>query len=63
MISRARHAAAVEEDLKGGTEMTGSGLHVHAVRVTVEAFREDHSVEGSIELDVDTHVRLLALHL
>lgn len=43
--------------------MTSSGLHVNAVRVTIEAFREDHSVEGPIELDVDAHVRFLALHL
>lgn len=27
------------------------------------SFGEDHSVERSIEFNVDTHVRLLALHL
>lgn len=63
MIGRARHATAVEEDLEGGTQMTGSGLHVHAVRVTVEALREDHAVERPVELDVDAHMRLFALHL
>lgn len=43
--------------------MTGTRLKMHAVRVTVESLREDHSVEGSIEFDVDAHMRLFALHL
>lgn len=63
MVRRARHAAAVEEDLECGTEMTGAGFHVNAVLVAVEALREDHAVERPIELDVDAHVRFLALHL
>lgn len=63
VVGRAGHSAAVQEDLESGAEMTGTGFHMHAVVVTVEALREDHSVEGTIELNVDTHVRLLALHL
>lgn len=63
MVRRAAHAAAIQEDLEGRTQMTGAGFQMHTVRVTVESLREDHSVEGSIEFDVDAHMRLLALHL
>lgn len=63
VIRRARHTAAVEEDLEGGTQVTSAWLHVNAVRVTVESLREDHAIEWTVELDVDTHVCLLALHL
>lgn len=63
MVGRTGHAAAVEEDFECGTQVTGARLHVNTVRVAVEALREDHAVERPIELDVDAHVRLLALHL
>jgi len=63
VVGRARHAAAVEEDLEGRAEMSSAWLHMHAVLVAVEALGEDHAVERPIELDVDAHVRLLALHL
>lgn len=63
MVRRAAHAAAVQEDLEGRTQVASARLQMHAVRIAVESLREDHSVEGSIEFDVDAHVRLLALHL
>lgn len=63
VIGRRRHAAAVEEDLEGRTQMSGSWFQVDAVGIAVEPFGEDHAVEGSVEFDVDTHVCLLALHL
>jgi hypothetical protein len=34
-----------------------------ASRLQFLTFGEDHAVEGSVELDVHTHVGLLALHL
>ena len=34
-----------------------------AIGVTVVTLGEDHAVEGPVELDVDAHVRPLALHL
>lgn len=43
--------------------MAGTRFQMHAVLIAVESLREDHPVEGSIEFDVDAHVRLLALHL
>lgn len=36
---------------------------MNTVRVAVMSLGEDHSVERSIEFDIDTHVRLLALDL
>lgn len=63
VVSRAAHTAAVQEDLESCTKVTGTGLQMHTVRIAVESLREDHSVEGSIEFDVDAHMRLFALHL
>lgn len=63
MVGRAAHTAAVQEDFKSGTQMSGSRFQMHTVRIAVKSLREDHSVEGSVEFDVYTHVRLLALHL
>jgi len=63
VVRRGAHAARVEEDLEGRAQVAGAGFQVHAVRIRVEAFAEDHTVERPIELDVHAHVRLLALHL
>lgn len=43
--------------------MAGAGFQMDAVRIRVEAFAENHTVERSIEFDVHPHVCLLALHL
>lgn len=57
------HAARVEVDVEGGTQLTRSWSDVDAVGIAVVALGEDHTVEGSIEFNVDSHVRFLALHL
>ena len=62
-VAAARHAAAVQEDLKAGGDGAGARRQVHAVGVAVEALAEDHPVEGTVELDVDADAGLLALHL
>ena len=36
---------------------------MNAIGVAVEAFAEDHTIEGSVELDIDTNTRLLTLDL
>lgn len=63
MVRRTAHPAAIQEDLEGRTQVTRAGFQMHTVLITVESLREDHSIEGSIEFDVDAHMRLLALHL
>lgn len=63
MVGRARHTAAVQEDLEGGAQVPSARLQMHAVRIAVETLGEDHAVERPVELDVDAHVRLFALHL
>ena len=36
---------------------------MNAIWVAVEAFAEDHAIEGSVELDIDTNTRLFTLNL
>ena len=36
---------------------------MNAIWVAVEAFAEDHAIEGSVELDIYTNTRLFALNL
>ena len=62
-VSTARHAATIEEDLEGGSDGAGAGPQVDTVGIAVEAFAEDHPIEGSVELDVDSDAALLALDL
>lgn len=63
MIGRGAHTAGVEEDLEGGAEVTSARFQMNTVRIGIESLAEDHPVERTIELDVDAHVSLLALHL
>lgn len=63
VVCWARHAARVEEDFKCGTQMSSPWFHVHAMLIAVEAFREDHTVEWTIEFDVHSHVCFFALNL
>ena len=62
-VAAARHAAAVQEDLEAGGDGARPSCKVDAVRVAVEAFAEDHPVERTVELDVHSYARLLALDL
>ena len=63
LVGRRGHSASVEVNIEGGAKLTRSRANVNAVGVAVMSRGEDHSVEWSIEFDVDTHVRLFALHL
>ena len=63
LVGRGSHAARVEVDVKSGTQLPRAGSNVDAVGVAVVAFGEDHTVERSVEFNVDPHVSLLALHL
>ena len=62
-VPRAGHAARIEEDLEAGGDGARPSCKVDAVRVAVEAFAEDHPVEGTVELDVHSNACLLALDL
>lgn len=63
VISGRAHPAGVQEDFEGSAEVTCSWFQVDAMGIRVEALAEYHSVERPVELDVHSHVRLLALHL
>lgn len=63
VIRRTAHAATVQENLEGRTQMAGARFQMHTVSITVEAFGENHAVKRTIEFDVDAHVSLFALHL
>jgi len=63
LVGRWCHSACVEVNIEGGAKLTRSRADVNAVGIAVVSLWEDHSVEGSVEFNVDTHVRLFTLDL
>ena len=62
-VPAARHPATVQEDLETGGDGSWSRGQVDTVGVAVEAFAEDHAIEGSVKLDIDPDAALLTLNL
>jgi len=62
-ICTGAHAASIQINVKGCTQVPWARGQVDAVWIGVIAFGEDETIEGSIKLNVDPHVRLFTLDL